>query len=229
MKTLKLMSFNVQHFENMNTGKIDYDAFAAAIRDSGADIVGLNEVYVDQVGAMAERLGFFPFFAMGCYIHDTPYGNGILSRLPLKSAAAITVPDPDSRGYDGYYETRSVLKCAVEPDGRPLHILCTHFGLNPDEAQNASETVLQALETERCVLMGDLNLLPDDPILAPIRARMTDSAPLLGADDLSFPSDAPDRKIDYIFISGDLRAVRAQIPALVLSDHRPYIAELVLS
>lgn len=229
MSKLKIMTFNVQHFENMNTGKIDYDAFADAIRALGADVVGLNEVYVDQVGAMAERLGWFPFFAKGCLIHDTPFGNGILSRFPLKTAEAIPVPDPDPRGYDGYYETRCVLKCTVDVHGALLTVLCTHFGLNPDEAENAVKTVLSAIEDRRCVLMGDLNLLPEDPILFPLRQRMTDTAPLLGTEDLSFPSDAPDRKIDYIFVSADIGIRAAEIPPLVLSDHRPYSAEIELT
>lgn len=226
MKDLTVMTFNVQHFENVNTGKIDYDAFAAAIRESGADIVGLNEVYVDQMGALAERLGWFSFFAMGCIIGGKPYGNGVLSRLPIKKAETFTVPDPDPRGYDGYYETRCVLKCAVDVHGEPLTLLCTHFGLNPDEAENAVGTVLSVTENERCVLMGDLNLLPGDPILLPIREKLTDTAPLLGAENLSFPSDAPDRKIDYVFVTADIGIRAAEIPALVLSDHRPYLAEI---
>ena len=45
MSTLRVMSYNVLHFENVRTQRIDYDAFAAVIRESVADIVGLNEVY----------------------------------------------------------------------------------------------------------------------------------------------------------------------------------------
>ena len=76
--------------------------------------------------------------------------------------------------------------------------------------------------------MGDLNLFPEDPILLPIREKLTDTAPLLGAENLSFPSDAPDRKIDYIFVTADIGVRAAEIPALVLSDHRPYLAEITV-
>ena len=41
---------------------------------------------------------------------------------------------------------------------------------------------------------------------------------------ISFPSDMPDRKIDYIFVSPDITVSDADIPPVVASDHRPYIA-----
>jgi endonuclease/exonuclease/phosphatase family metal-dependent hydrolase len=76
--------------------------------------------------------------------------------------------------------------------------------------------------------MGDFNLLPDDPLLAPIRQRMTDTADAFPSARMSFPSDAPDQKIDYIFVTRDLAVTAADIPAIVASDHRPHTAEVSL-
>ena len=42
----------------------------------------------------------------------------------------------------------------------------------------------------------------------------------------SFPSDNPDRKIDYIFVSPDIEVVSADIPAIVAFDHRPHTAKI---
>ena len=226
---LTLMTFNVQHFENMNTGEIDTEAFAAFIRGSGAAVVGLNEVYEDRLPQLAEALGWHACFACGCEIGGRRYGNAAVSRLPLLDPKAVPVPNPEPRGYNGYYEPRVLLCFSVEAGGAPLHVICTHFGLNPDEAENAVRTVLGALRPARQVFMGDLNLLPEDPLLDPIRARLRDTAPLLGENDLTFPADAPDRKLDYVFLSPDLTAVSAEIPPLVLSDHRPYRCTLQLS
>jgi endonuclease/exonuclease/phosphatase family metal-dependent hydrolase len=74
--------------------------------------------------------------------------------------------------------------------------------------------------------MGDFNLLPDSPLLVPIRERMRDTAEVFGAQKLSFPSDNPEIKIDYIFVSRDIEVVTADIPEIVVSDHRPHTAEL---
>ena len=219
---ITVMTFNVQHFENMKTGQIDMEAYASFIRESGASVVGLNEVFVDQLDELAKMLGWNSFFACGCDFDGRQYGNGIVTCLPLLETEAVPIPDPEIRSYDGYYESRVLIKCTVDVDGKKLHIICTHFGLNPDEAENAVNTVLANIQNEHQILMGDLNLLPDDPLLAPIRRQMCDTAPLLGENCLTFPSDAPDRKLDYILVSSDLTATAADVPPLELSDHRPY-------
>jgi endonuclease/exonuclease/phosphatase family metal-dependent hydrolase len=57
---------------------------------------------------------------------------------------------------------------------------------------------------------------------------MKDTADLFSHPLLSFPSDAPDRKIDYIFVSKDVEVLTADIPAIVASDHRPHTAEITI-
>ena len=219
---ITVMTFNIQHFENIETGQVDIEAYADYIRESGASLVGLNEVFSDQLDELAGMLGWESFFARGCDFGGREYGNGIVTSLPLLDAKAMVIPDPEVPSYDGYYETRALIACTVDVDGKQLNVLCTHFGLNPDEVENGVSTVLANMQNARQILMGDLNVRPEDPLLDPIRSRMCDTAPLLGENCLTFPADAPDRKLDYIFLSADLTAISADIPPLVLSDHRPY-------
>jgi endonuclease/exonuclease/phosphatase family metal-dependent hydrolase len=65
---------------------------------------------------------------------------------------------------------------------------------------------------------------PDNPILQPIREKLYDTAELFEGDKLSWPSDNPTVKIDYIFVSRDLTVESADIPEIVSSDHRPHVA-----
>lgn len=232
---MKLMSFNTQHCLNYRAQEIDFSVMAQAIEDCGADIVGLNEMraagplegYTDQVPTLSALTGLEHFFFAEAIRFQgvNPYGNGLLSRFPILSAVSIPIPDPEPRGYDGYYETRCVLKARLEGG---ITVLVCHFGLNPDEAENAVKTILDHLEPEKCILMGDFNVIPQDPVLQPIRQRMKDAAELFSQPLLSFPSDAPDRKIDYIFVSPDVELLQADIPAIVASDHRPHTAEIRL-
>ena len=74
--------------------------------------------------------------------------------------------------------------------------------------------------------MGDFNVTPDDEVLAPIRERLRDTADLFTEEKLSYPSDAPEKKIDYIFVTPDIEVIGADIPEIVASDHRPHIAEI---
>ena len=215
---MKIMSFNTQQCRNYYTKKLDYDIMAKAILDFNADIVGLNEMYGDQTEQLSKYTGLENWFfapALGVF------GNGFLSKFPIKSAEKIPIPDPNPRGYDGYYETRCLLKVEYE-DG--LTVLITHFGLNPDEQESAVKTILPYLKDEKCILMGDFNVLPENPLLIPIRERMKDTADLFDEPKKSYPSDAPNRKIDYIFVSQDIEVIDADIPAVVASDHRPHIS-----
>ena len=138
------------------------------------------------------------------------------------------IPDPQIKEYDGYYETRCLLKATIDV-GDGLNVLVSHFGLNPDDHQNAVKTIVSNLSVERCVLMGDFNVQPDNPVLAPIRAQLYDTAHTFASPKLSFPSDVPNVKIDYIFVSRDLAVSCADIPEVIASDHRPHTAMINMS
>lgn len=229
---MKFMTFNTQHCANFLTGKIDYRVMADAILSCGADVVGLNEMrgkgtgegYEAQVEKLAELTGMqHYYFAPAISFKGGPYGNGLLSKYPILDAKIIPIPDPDPRGYDGYYETRCLLKAELEGG---VCVLISHFGLNPDEHELAVKTVVENLPERKFVLMGDFNMQPDDPVLRPLFERLVDTAKMMEGEKLSFPSDKPYEKIDYIFTSQDACVMAADIPAIVASDHRPHTAEI---
>lgn len=231
---INVVSFNVQHFENFNTEEIDFDAYADAIKAFDADIVGLNEVrgagdypgYTAQAETIAKRLGYYYYFAEAIkFGGKNPYGNAIISRYPILSAETILIPDPVKKAYNGYYETRCILKAKIDIDGG-LDVYVTHFGLNRDEHINCAATVCNNVGG-RCILMGDFNVTPESDILIPIRNILKDTADEK-SEMFSFPSDAPDRKIDYMFTGEGIKCISSEIIPVIVSDHRPYSAVLEL-
>ena len=231
---IKIMSYNIQHCLNFKTRKIDYDLMADTIKKCGADIIGLQEVrhkgkskdYKEQAKIIAEKLGFYYYFAEAIrFSGKNPYGNALISRYPITAAQTILIPDPQIKQYNGYYETRCLLKATVDV-GSELNVLVSHFGLNPDEQKNAVDTVVSNIKLERLVLMGDFNVQPNNPILEPITQKLYDTAYKFSSPKLSFPSDVPTVKIDYIFVSKDLVVNGADIPEIISSDHRPHIATI---
>ena len=234
---IHIMTFNTQHCQNFLTGHIDFDIMANAIQTCHADIIGLQEMrdesahpeYQAQTRILAEKLGFpYYYFAEAIrFDGKNPYGNALISRYPILSAETILIPDPTPPKYDGYYETRCLLKATIDV-GRQLTVLVSHFGLNPDEHENAVQTVISHLPESACVLMGDLNMEPDNPILLPIKQTLSDAARIFDAPKCSLPSDAPTVKIDYIFTTHDITLHSADIPAIVASDHRPHLATIQL-
>ena len=235
MSTLKIMSFNTQHCMNYITREIDFEIMAETIRSSGADVVILNEMrgegeregFTDQTKILAELCGMpYYYFAKAIDVGSTPapYGNAIMSKLPIDSAETVHIPDPpvESRIGSRWYEHRCIVKASVGA----LTFLGVHVGLNPDEQEIAIKTLCDNIPKEKCLLLGDFNMTPENERLLPIKERMRDTADLFTEQKLSIPSDAPTRKIDFIFATRDIEVVSADIPNVVASDHRPHIAEI---
>lgn len=230
---MKIMTFNTQHCESFVTKKIDFQLIAGVIKKFDPDIVGLNEIrdkgeradYEAQT-AILSALTNMPYYYFAKAIDvggNNPYGNAILSKHPF-TAHNIPIPDPEDKSDGNYYETRCLIKAEFDSG---LTVLITHFGLNPSEHENAVKTVVNNLRNTKCVLMGDFNVEPSNPVLAPIYAKMQDTAQLMNVSKKSFPSNAPHVKIDYIFVSPDIKVISADIPNIIASDHCPHVAELL--
>ena len=236
---MKCMSFNIQHAKHFTKKVIDLKHMADTIRNEDADLVVLNEVYgkgdgkdfVGQAEVIADYLGYHAFFAPAIDITGHgPYGNALLSRTPLTDTEVVPVPKAP-RLYKGYYEDRCLAKAVTEIDGKKVTLLGIHFGLQPDEAELCVKTVLEAVEKSSypVVLMGDFNLTPDSPILDPIREVLTDTDNFFkGTCNFTFPTDKPEIKIDYIFVSPELTIKHVDIPQVVAADHLPVTAEIEL-
>lgn len=248
---IPVMTFNIQHGLNYNNRSlhqgeedpswIDLSLMARTIQACGAEIIGLNEVrdasedpcYLPQVQRIAETLGYcYYYFGKAINTDKGPYGNGLISKYPLHSVETIAIPDPPIQDEPTWYESRCLIKAQIDlPAGTPpLTVLITHMGLAAAEEKNAVQTIVSQIPKDSPVLlMGDFNLLPEDPILLPLRELLYDAASLLPpGENMSYPSDAPDQKIDYIMTSGPIKVLQAEIPPIIASDHRPHTALLEL-
>lgn len=224
---------------------IRLDKMAAVIRAEGAKIVALNEVrdesedpcFFPQAKQMSDMTGL-PYYYFGQAIDmggRGPYGNALISAYPFLSVETVMIPDPLVKDEPTYYETRCLIKAvldisedAEEGDPKTLTVFVTHMGLAKQEARNAVQTVMENLPSDGpAVLMGDFNVTPDSDILAPLRTVFKDAGDLLPEGTYSWPSEDPERKIDYVMATGPVHFEQAAIPAAVVSDHRPHTAVLV--
>lgn len=237
----KVMTYNIQSCLDYISRKIGTQKkLADFIRAQTPDVVVLNEVhdlgpsdqYTAQAQDIANLLGWNACFAKAIEIPGVgPYGNAILSPHPIEHFSVTPVPlQPLQEGEmeEGYREARCILRAEITKEGKTLAVYGSHFGLTPGEQTYVVSLACALLdrETKPHVFMGDFNMEPDDPKLAPIYERMTDTACTFEVSKLSFPSDTPKIKIDYIFASRDTKVRYADIPSTVISDHRPYIAEI---
>ncbi len=233
---LRVMSYNICSGRDFTADRqINLQAAAAVIRKYDPDVVGLNEVrgegddplFTAQAQILGEALGYCYAFGPAIRFPAGPYGNALLSRFPILDAGVEIIPDPAEKNEPVYYETRAILRASVDLPGG-LTVLVSHFGLAEGERKSAvaARRALRRRVKGPCIFMGDLNMTPEDPDLAPVRELFEDTARAAEEPLLTFPSWAPERKIDYIFTSGQFKALRAESPAETASDHRPYLAVL---
>lgn len=229
--TFTAMTYNIRSGRNM-AGELNIAYAAQVISELAPDVVNLNEVRarsadvgpVNQAQQLGELLNMNWRFGKSIPFMGGAYGNAMLSRFPVVSSEVVHIPDP--QGDDTRYEHRTVFKNVLDVDGERLTLLGTHFGLSLPEQEMAVETVLKlARETEGpLLLMGDLNALPDQAVLAPLFTVFTDCFDR-AMEPRTYPASGPEIRIDYIMARG-LRFKNALAHSSLNSDHIPLLAWL---
>ena len=254
---LKIMTYNIcsgHHYEAEDgytpmpstTGPYDLSRCAKVIAGLSPDICGLNEVdnFMDRSGNISQTdfigdatgmKGFFGKATSFSFDLKGAYGNAVLSRFPIIKADTVTIPDPEIRDENAWYETRSISRVVLDVEGTPVTVLQTHFGLPVSEKQNAQTTLVKVIDEigdKPIILMGDFNIRPNDFLLKPIRERLFDTASLKEGYFRTWPSYETDKaakcKIDYVFVSHHFKPVSIEIPETCASDHLPYVVEVEL-
>jgi len=233
---LTAMTYNICSGRNLEEHR-DLAYAAEIILKVQPDFVVLNEVRshspdvgpINQAHVLGQMTGYFPVFGRSIDLpNGGEYGNAFLSRLPIQEHEVVHIPDPAVRD-NGTFEHRSLLRCVVDTGDGLLTVLGTHYGLNPSEHELAVQTTLKqvAREMNPVLLMGDLNLTPDAPLLQPLFRVLKQASPA-ETPILTFPSDIPDRKIDYILYHGNITVKSLRSMDTQNSDHRPLFAEVTL-
>ena len=231
---LKVMTYNIASGNNLAKDRNLAHA-AEIINRVQPDFVTVNEVCKNtsyapqhQADVLGSLTGYYPIFGRSIDIAGGEYGNAFLTRRPLAESEVIHIPDRRNEEQN-YYEHRTLLRAVIDVDGRKITVFSTHFGLAKVEQESAVETALAAIgrEVNPVLLMGDLNMQPDDPILQPLLDALHDTAGR--KDDIkTFRSDEPTIKIDYILHSEEFKTISLSSMDTQNSDHRPLFAELTL-
>ncbi len=216
---------------------------AEIIASTGADIVGLNEIYNSGVPTLEKQaetlanLAGYPEHAFGLALrfHEIKtYGNGALSKFKILESETIPVPAPVGAerrdGENEYYEDRAILRLVVDICGTPVSVYITHFGLNPLEQERMVDKLCKRIDDEKNphILMGDFNNEPYAPVLSPIFSRMKSLAKETGNTQKTFSTYEESIQIDYIFVSEHFEIKSFTRIEANASDHYPILGEVTL-
>lgn len=240
-REIRAMSFNIHHGVGID-GELDLHRIADVIDSEGADVVGLQEVdrhwsarsdFVDQAAWLARELNMHVVY--GANLDEDPlepgqprrqYGTAILSEYPILDWDNTFLPR-----YEGK-EQRGLLRARVVVRGVPVQVYNTH--LQHDDANERLDQVdaikeLIGVPSDSVVLVGDLNATPDAPEVAAILEDLVDAWEQAGVGEgYTFPTEDPDRRIDYLLTSDDVVARSAAVVTTGASDHLPLHADLLL-
>jgi endonuclease/exonuclease/phosphatase family metal-dependent hydrolase len=192
--------------------------FAAFVNAMQPDVVAMQEVVeaggtpngAEQIAALTPGYEWRYHRTHMAIVFEE--GLGVLSRWPIESTDVRELPHVDLFGT----ARRSVLRATVTTPAGPVRLFVSHMTVDTSETVKAD----QAAEIVRFVdanpgplpgfLAGDLNAEPDTLAMRLLRGEAThdgetgdytDSWLAIRPTDPGFtiPSDAPDRRIDYVY------------------------------
>lgn len=243
--TLKILTLNLHKGFSPLNRRFVLPELREAVRDSGADIVFLQEV-LGQHDLHAHRVKGWPVQAQYEFMADTiwkdfaygrnavyssgHHGNAILSRLPILWHTNLDVSV-------NTVERRGLLHCEVHwPDSdRTLHLICAHLGLREAQRQEQVRRLIRKILEEvpgnrPVVVAGDFNDWRG------MSHHMLRAAGLKevhqhvhGHLAKTFPARYPMLPLDRVYVRG-VEPIKATVlsnkPWSHLSDHAPVMAEV---
>lgn len=239
---IRVMAYNI-HQSFGTAGDMDVAAVADVIIDSGASMVGLQEIPrggllnagTDLLTLLADRLGWEHYEYFGTT--DPVWGNAILSRYPLGEVERHYLPTagtPFRRGYLG---------ATVDSPIGPVLFISTHLQHinDPDVHEIDPEGDLYDVHTAQlgtvidawggrspAVLVGDMNARPEWGQIADLLAAGWVDAWAEAGDGPGYTANAanPEYRIDYVFHTPDLTTVSVTRVESQASDHFAVVADL---
>jgi endonuclease/exonuclease/phosphatase family metal-dependent hydrolase len=224
---LRVASYNVHGCVGTD-GRRDSARVANVLRNLDADVIALQEVDFHDVDEhvmpddLIAQLPDFQAVTAPIERHGLPFGNALLTRLPVTSTKRICLAYPQC-------EPRTALEVTIETGSRPLRVIATHLGLKPGERRFQVRRILEHVaddESSVTVLLGDFNewFLSGRP-LRWLHARFG-----RGPAVRTFPSRLPIFALDRIWVHPREALQRFSAyrgaEARRASDHLPVVAQL---
>ena len=225
--TLRIMSYNIRNCKGLDNIH-DIKRTADVIRNSGADIIAIQEV--DSVTRRSKGVDIADTLAILCKMHayystaieydGGKYGVAILSRKKAIATYRAALP--------GREEKRTIL--IAEYPG--LQFACTHLSLNEEDRMASLEIIDSiAMESKKpFIIAGDMNDTPQSPFIKGLSRNWKIIAP---NEEPTFPADKPSVTIDYIAAKKEcgreIKAVDSRvIEEPTASDHRPIATTIII-
>ena len=225
MRRIRVVSFNILHGQRADgSGKVDLPLLQRSAASLEPDLLALQEVDVgvprsgraDQARAVGEATGLHAVFGKAARVGGIgKYGNALLARTGITDVDVVALPKTHRN-----HEPRAAIVATV--DG--ITVCATHLSIHRPEVHDQLAAAVGPLTSRPGprMLVGDLNLLPDEV------AHVVEAAGMTLADTTAptFPRNEPRIRIDHVAVSDDLRVVGVEVVPTASSDHCALVVEV---
>lgn len=220
MTPLRLATWNVHGCVGVD-GVESPERIAEVIRWLDPDVIGLQEMRELALARIAELTGLKAVAGVTRLLGAHQFGNALLTRFEVERT---TLHDVSYRKR----EPRGVMDVRLRrPDGAPMRVVVTHFGLRAAERRRQADLLLELVREPGAPLlavMGDFNeWRPFVRTLYRLNQHLGSAPPVR-----SWPSVLPVLSLDRVWVwpRAALREVKARRGrgAWLASDHLPVSA-----
>ena len=118
-----------------------------------------------------------------------------------------------------------MLHTIIRINGKKIHVLNTHLGLNHEERLKQFQKIenyLNGLKGTPCIFMGDLNT--SEPAFKNI--SLIDSAKIMSQEHEETLMHSK-KRIDFLFVSPELKITSYEVQRVNMSDHYPVVVKMI--
>lgn len=234
------------------------DDIASLLQEIDADIVVLNEVdfdcswsgSVNQAAYLSEKAGY------PCRVEQRNldfrmlvwkwrFGNAILSRHPISDAEVVDLPG-FKKWETALAGKKRAVSAGIDVDGAIVRVIGAHLSHRSEDLRVESATQLLELaksSPHRTVMAGDMNSTPPGFPRSQRDSKGENALEVLGAGaffqrhpiqapgagEMTFHSTEPRSVIDWILVPTSWHVSKYSVIEATLSDHRPVVAEVMIS
>ncbi len=198
----------------------------------------------------------FPYWPLSRNFGRMKSGGAILSKYPILSNEVTLLAKPLSNPwwYNLFYLHRYFQRVEFELGDKKVSLINLHLeAFDKTDRKSQILALVEKVKQEKIQLVvGDFNMLPssankkarfkdseddyeNDPSYAEmLKSGLSEVIPdnIYALDEMryfTFPSNHPDRRLDYIFFENGLKMIKAEVLPSALSDHLPLKASLQIA
>lgn len=213
--TLKVGSYNVKHFEQVDH---DFSVIAQDILSKDLEIVGLQEIDknnnrsngLDEPAKIAEALGWEYAYTKTIDYEGGEYGHCIVSKYPIKSF--------NSKSLTGGGERRAFGHAVIDVNGVEINFINTHLSTEGASVRKRQFAGLNnyVKSLDNFIIVGDFNTEDFTEFETIENATLVNNSE---KNLKTFPSNRPSVAIDNIVVSSMFTLGEPKVLSNQHSDH----------